>query len=304
MTVEKRKFPLMITVMTILVIIALMLLIFMPAIKNNMFQPFTLSDEVVYCGKTYSARDFIVGCIMYNMTVLSEPPEKNQQEGINAAACCLKSSVMYLCSKNQLSRESFPAVYFIDCTEASIYFGSDYPYYLQSAELAADYALSQNNTKALFMPVCPLSSGGLIDPAAVSLDMPHIKRLYCPKDENSPFFEGGCQLTENGIAEKLLSAFPSLIIPPVEKSMINDIKTDDSGNVLSLNCCGINMSGFQFIRLFDIRSVSFKMSRAQNLYTFKTKGVGDSIGMSFYAALKLSESGMSCDEIINTFFSL
>ena len=86
--------------------------------------------------------------------------------------------------------------------------------------------------------------------------------------------------------------------------MITDIKTDDSGNVLSLNCCGINMSGFQFIRLFDIRAVNFKMSRSQNLYTFKTKGVGDSIGMSFNAALKLSESGMSCDEIMNSFFSL
>lgn len=301
---EKEKFPLIITIMTMLVIIALMLLIFLPAIKKITTPAPAMPEEVTYCGKVYSARDFLVGCIMYNMTVLSEPPNKNQQEGINAAACCLKSSVIYLCSRNQLSRESFPAVYFVDCTDASIYFGSDYPYYLESAEKAADYALSRDDTKALFLPVCPLSSGGLIDPASVSLDMPHIKRLYCPKDEGSPFFEGSCQLTENGIAEKLLSAFPSLIIPPVEKSMITDIKTDDSGNVLSLNCCGINMSGFQFIRLFDIRAVNFKMSRSQNLYTFRTRGVGDSIGMSFNAALKLSESGMSCDEIMNTFFSL
>ncbi len=301
---EKEKFPLIIVVMAAFVVIALMLLIFMPEIKKITTPAPAMPDEVTYCGETYSARDFLVGCIMYNMTVLSEPPEKNQQEGINAAACCLKSSVIYLYSKNQLSRESFPAVYFMDCTDASIYFGSDYPYYLESAERAADYALSQKDGRAVFMPVCPLSSGGLIDPDAVSLDMPHIKRLYCPKDEGSAYFEGSCQLTENGIAEKLLSAFPSLIIPPVEKSMITDIMTDDSGNVLSLNCCGINMSGFQFIRLFNIRSVNFKMSRSQNLYTFKTKGVGDSIGMSFYAALKLSESGMTADGIINTFFSL
>lgn len=300
---EKRKFPLAIALMIFLIIIALLLLIFMPTIKAFTADRGVMPKEVMYRNKTYSARDFLVGCIMYNMTVLPEPPEKNQQEGINAAACCLKSSIMYLCSKNQLSRESFPAVYFMDCTEASLYFGSDYPYYLSSAEVAADHALLQKDTKSLFMPVCPLSSGALIDPLSVSLQMPHIKKLYCPKDESSYYFEGGCQLTENGIAEKLLSAFPTLIIPPVEKSMITDIKTDDSGNVLSLNCCGINMSGFQFIRLFDIRSVNFKMTRSQNLYTFKTKGVGDSIGMSFYAALKLSESGMTADEITKTFFS-
>ena len=301
---EKRKFPLMITVMTGLVVIALLVLVFTPMVKDMMIPEPCMPKEMEYLGKTYSARDFLVGCIMYNMTVLSEPPKKNQQEGINAAACCLKSSVIYLYSKNQLSRESFPAVYFIDCTEASLYFGSDYPYYLSSAEQAADYALSENTGRALFLPVCPLSSGALIDPACVSLDMPHIRRLYCPKDEGAEFFEGGCQLTENGIAEKLLSAFPSLIIPPVEKSMITDIKTDDSGNVLSLDCCGIKMSGYQFIRLFDIRSVNFKMSRSQNLYSFRTKGVGDSTGMSFYAALKLSEAGKGSDEIINTFFSL
>ena len=300
---EKKRFPLAITVMTFLVLIALLSLIFMPTIKELMPKAPVLPENIGYDGNTYSARDFLIGCIMYNMTVLEEIPQKDQQEGINAAACCLKSSITYLYSKDQLSRKSFPAVYFIDCTEASLFFGSDYPYYLASAEAAADYALSKS-CDALFMPVCPLSSGLLIDPSDISLDMPHIKKLYCPKDDGSVYFEGGCQLTENGIAEKLLSAFPSLIIPPVEKSMITDINTDSAGNVLSLNCCGINMSGFQFISLFDIRSVNFKMTRSQNLYTFNTKGVGDSTGMSFYAAVKLSETGCSSQEIIDTFFDL
>ena len=300
---DKRAFPLAIPLMSALVIIALLPLIFLPSLKNFGVSDGVMPEKIEYLGESYPARDFLVGCIMYNMTALESPPNKNQQEGVNAAACCLKSTITFLYSKNQLSRTSFPAVYFIDCTKASIYFGADYPYYLSSAEIAADYALSKS-TATVLMPICPLSSGSLISPSDVSLDAQHIKRLYCPKDKNSPYYEGGCQLTESGIAEKLLLAFPSLVISPSEKSLITDIKTDSGGNVLSLNCCGINMSGFQFIRLFDIRSVNFKMTRSQNLYTFKTKGVGDSIGMSFYSAIKLSEAGNTAEEIIGTFFNL
>lgn len=297
---KKKSHPVLIIILlAVMAVVSLLFLIFMPRFGTNLSEKAILPESITYCGKEYSARDFLVGCIMYNMTILSEPPTEKQQAGINCAACCIKSSVMYLSSKGQLSRKSFPAIYFIDCTEASLYFGIDYPYYLDSAEKAADYALSQP-AKGLFMPVCPLSSGMLIAPE--SIDMPHIKKLYCGKDKYNDFYEGECQLTEMGIAEKLLAAFPTLIIPPVEKSMITDIKTDENGNVLSLKCCDINMSGYQFIRLFDIPSVNFKMSRSQNLYSFRTKGVGDSTGMSFYSALMLAESGMEAEEIMEVFF--
>lgn len=298
---KKKTHPLPIIIfLAFLLAVSLILLIFLPEIKRNMKENALLPETLEYCGKSYSARDFITGCIMYNMTVLNEPPTEKQQAGINCAACCIKDSVTYLNSKGQLSRKSFPAIYFMDCTEASIYFASDYPYYLQSAEKAADYALSQP-AKSRFLPVCPLSSGMLISPENTA-DMPYIKKLYCGKDKYNEFYEGECQLTENGIAEKLLSAFPSLIIPPVSDSMITDLRTDENGNVLSLKCCNINMSGYQFIRLFDIPSVNFKMSRSQNLYSFKTKGIGDSTGMSFYSALMLSESGLTAEEITETFF--
>lgn len=297
---KKKSHPaVFIILLSFLVAIPLFLLLILPQLKNLTAEKPVFPENIEYYGKSYSARDFIVGCIMYNMTILSEPPTEKQQAGISSAACCIKNSITYLYSKGQLSRKSFPAVYFMDCTEASLYFANDYPYYLEAAEKAADYALA-TPLESLFMPVCPLSSGMLISPESV--DMPHIKKLYCSKDKYNEFFEGECQLTENGIAEKLLSAFPTLIIPPVEKSMITDIKTDENGNVLSLVCCGINMSGYQFIRLFDIPSVNFKMSRSQNLYSFRTKGVGDSTGMSFYSALMLSESGMTAEEITGTFF--
>jgi hypothetical protein len=298
---NKKTHPIMIVVLLILTAaVSLLGLILLPHIRNIGNNKAALPQNIEYCGKNYSARDFIVGCIMYNMTILSEPPTEKQQEGINCAACCIKNSVIYLNSKAQLSRKSFPALYFMDCTAASLYFGGDYPYYLEPAEKAADYALSQPD-ECRFLPVCPLSSGLLIAPENIG-DMPCIKKLYCGKDKYNSFYEGECQLTEIGIAEKLLSAFPTLIIPPVEKSMITDIKTDENGNVLSLKCCNINMSGYQFIRLFDIPSVNFKMSRSQNLYSFKTKGIGDSTGMSFYSALMLAESGMGAEEIMGIFF--
>ena len=102
----------------------------------------------------------------------------------------------------------------------------------------------------------------------------------------------------------MLTAYPSLIIPPDESKWISDIRRDADGNALSLNVCGIDMSCEEFRRLFDIRSPAFEMSYTQRLYSFDIRGDGCNSGMSVYSALMLSKRGYSCKEILNEFYVL
>ena len=80
---------------------------------------------------------------------------------------------------------------------------------------AAEYAISLNLTvqkSTAFLPVCRISSGITISPE--DSGNPLVKKLYCEKDKSAEYYHSTCQLTADGIAEIMLTAYPSLIIPP------------------------------------------------------------------------------------------
>ena len=193
----------------------------------------------------------------------------------------------------------------MDEREGLAHFGAELSIYRKYAEKSAEYALSQNFTvdgKAVFLPVCRISSGIMISPG--DCKNPYVKKLYCEKDKTADYYIGSCQLTADGIAEIMLTAYPSLIIPPDESKWISNINRDGDGNVLGLSVCGIRMSCEEFRSLFDIRSPSFDISYTQRLYSFTTRGDGCNSGMSVYSALKLSERGYSARQILNEFYDL
>lgn len=193
----------------------------------------------------------------------------------------------------------------MDEKESIQHFGAETGIYRKYAESSAEYAISLNLTVqegTAFLPVCRISSGITISPE--DSGNPFVKKLYCEKDRSAEYYHSTCQLTADGIAEIMLTAYPSLIIPPDESKWISDIRRDADGNALRLNVCGIDMSCEEFRRLFDIRSPAFEMSYTQRLYSFEIRGDGCNSGMSVYSALKLSERGYSCREILNEFYAL
>ncbi len=261
-----------------------------------------MSDEKTYeiDGKIYNLSDYLTGCILYGMGGLDNVPDEAAQRGINAAAMALLSNIRYL-NKTGADSNGLFSVEFMDSGEAEFYYGSDYEKYLKAAQIACKAAMETEityNGALVFLPVCRISSVTLMTNAK----MPYLKKIYCPIDEKAARYNGGSQLTCDGIAERLHLSYPQMILSPDRESWITDITKDSGGNVISVSCCGITMSGYEFIRTFDIRSVNFAMSFFQNVYSFDTKGEGDSTGLSVYAAVKLSEKGYSEKEILGSFF--
>lgn len=262
-------------------------------------------DSVMYKGVEYAYKDFLTGCILSELQTLDEPPSDKTTEGINAVATALDCSLRYLCKAGKSLDGGYPCLEYIGEKEGLQHFGAELSVYRKYAEKSAEYAMSQNftvNGTAVFLPVCRISSGALISPE--DSGNPYVKKLYCEKDKTADYYKGSCQLTADGIAEIMLTEYPSLIIPPDESKWISNIRRDSDGNVLRLDVCGINMSCEEFRRLFDIRSPSFEMNYTQRLYSFDIRGDGCNTGMSVYSAVKLAERGYSALQILEEFYNL
>ncbi len=262
-------------------------------------------QTVMYGGIEYTYKEFLTGCILSSLEMLDEPPDDDDAEGIKAVASALDCSARYLLRAGKTLDGGYPSLEHTDEREGLSHFGAELSTYRKYAEKAAEYAISYDinvGGEAVFLPICRISSGALISP--YDSGNPYVKKLYCEKDKAADFYIGSCQLTADGIAEIMLTEYPSLVIPPDESRWISDIRCDNDGNVLRLNVCGIEMSCEQFRRLFGIRSAAFDMSYTQRLYSFTTKGDGCNTGMSVYSALKLSERGYTAEQILDEFYDL
>ncbi len=255
-------------------------------------------NRYIVSGKEITEKEYLTGCILYSMAGLDEPPAEASSKGINAVAAALLSNLRYLHGREATGLFS---VTYWDEEKSADWYAGEYEQYRKTAEAAADYALKTTityNGKGVFLPVCRISSVTLM----TDDNMAYLKKIYCPIDEKAQRFSGGCQFTCDGIAEKLLAKYPQLVLAPDRESWIEEIKTDNGGNVTSIKCGGITMSGYEFRRIFGIRSVNFDVSYQQGVYSFATKGDGDSMGISVYAAVKLAEKGYSEKEILDSFF--
>lgn len=265
----------------------------------------TRPQSVTYHNTEYAYKEFLTGCVLNELKSLDGSPDDKDTEGINAVAMALDCSLRYLCNAQKALDSGYPCVDYMDERAGLAHFGAELPTYRKYAEKAADYAILQDfmvNGKAVYLPVCRISSGTMISPD--DCKNPYVKKLYCEKDKTADYYNGSCQLTADGIAEIMLTEYPSLIIPPDESKWISNINRGSDGNVLGLNVCGINMSCEEFRRLFDIRSPSFDISYTQRLFCFTTRGDGCNSGMSVYSALKLSERGYSAERILGEFYNL
>ncbi|MCH5324092.1 MAG: hypothetical protein J1E39_02660 [Eubacterium sp.] len=263
--------------------------------------------EQITVGDTpYITADYLSGCIFAALKNYSSVSQINQQ-GLNATAAVLYSSLLYLYEINSLDRDVFPCVEYMSMEEAAEYYGSAYQEFNIMVRSAAKYAMNVNVTyggENVFLPLCRISSGALIDPAECNMNMPWCKKLYCLTDRDEPRYSGGCQLTSDGFTAVFLTRFPSAVLPPDIGGWISDIKTDTDGNVLSVSAGGVTMSGWEFCQLFGIRSVCFEMTYTDRLFSFTSKGDGGSAGISVAAAMQLGARGDSAEEIIKTFFEV
>lgn len=297
----KLKAPVLIVLVLLISAVVFAALLIRPASQEE-----PPPDKITVGDTLYLTEEYLSGCVFAALKNYSSVSRINQA-GLNATAAALYSSLLYLYETNSLDRDVFPSLEYMSSEDAVKYYGAAYQGFNTMVHSAVRYAMSVKvtyNGSSVYLPVCRISSGALIDPSECNMNMPWAKKLYCVTDRSEPRYSGSCQLTSDGFSAVFLSRFPSAVLPPDVESWISDIVTDKDGNVLSISAGGVTMTGWEFCSMFGIRSVCFEMTYSQRLFSFTSKGDGGSIGMSVSAAMQLGARGDSAEQILLSFFNV
>lgn len=88
---------------------------------------------------------------------------------------------------------------------------------------------------------------------------------------------------------------------PLEAFQI--VSKDNAGYITELQIGGISVDVNTFSEKFSLSSLCFEIDEYNGGIRIITKGVGHGYGMSLNTAQIMGESGKSCNEILNTFYS-
>lgn len=285
--------------LTVIAIIGIVLLFLLAEPKEQESPPPTVTVN----GSVFDITDYLCGCILYSLCYAEGDVNEIPAAGINAAAAVIYNNILYLQEhvKDKVTLIGLYRVGYLSPEQQQEHYGEQLEQYRRRALSAAKYALTTPkfySGERVFLPLCRISSGALSKVSGLN----YTKQLYCPQDKTARYYSGSCQLTINGIATRLLSAYPDMILSPDRQEWITDLTYDDNHNIISATLCGLEVSGFELRDLLGLRSVSFDMEYSEGVFSFTTYGDGDSCGMSVHSAFLLAQSGLDENEILNSFY--
>lgn len=139
---------------------------------------------------------------------------------------------------------------------------------------------------------------------AWGIDIPYLKSVESEADPSSPDYSKKYTMTAGELKAALTSAYPDLTFESEEEYWLDISETSRGGTVLGVGV-GDNktlLSGYDLMKLLDLRSPNFKVTYDNGLFTFTVRGCGHLVGMSQYGANELAKSGKSCEEILKFYF--
>lgn len=129
-------------------------------------------------------------------------------------------------------------------------------------------------------------------------DKPYLISVESECDRLSPDYKSVFSLS----ADELKTKLSSVCNVPAAENAFSEIKTSQTGLVLSLDCGGNTVSGSKIAALLGLPSASFSAEYADGSYTFTCTGRGHGVGMSQYGAEYLAKGGASYKEILNHYY--
>ncbi len=149
---------------------------------------------------------------------------------------------------------------------------------------------------------CAISSGNTENPEDVfSGEAPGVRAVASPWDAFAPGFYETKRLSLAELCAALgpLGIDPSAVSP---QEVFGALRRTPSGGVVSLSCCGRELSGSELRAALSLRSLNFSLTLEDNGFVFATKGWGHGVGMSQYGAQYLGEAGYSYREILAHYY--
>lgn len=244
-------------------------------------------------------KEYLCGCIF----ATTQPSLR--QETLNAAAAAICGRAVYS-MENRAAGDNFGADLsddiqpWISIGQAEREYSADFEKYSDKVSQAADFALENLPTyegKAADTRVCILSSG-----VTDNGGKPYLPSIRLDCDKKSPDYKGKCTVTPSSARKSIYSLTGKVILPPDKKEWFTDKKYTDGGVLISVKFGGKEITGEQLCKIMKLRSAAIEIEYLDEMFVFSTKGIGDNIGMSVYAAERLARQGKTAEDIIAFFF--
>lgn len=134
-------------------------------------------------------------------------------------------------------------------------------------------------------------------------DYDYLKQVVCDEDMESPDYLSVVTLSYQDFIDKFSKYSNNSISINNPASSVQIVLRDSSDYVLKVQVGNVMMSGEEFAAAIGINSSCFWLETADNQVKLTTKGKGNGLGLSIYTADKMAQSGSSCTDILNRFYS-
>lgn len=260
-----------------------------------------------------SFEDYIVGAVAAQM------PYSFEEEALKAQAVLAQT---YIISR-RLSEQSDPtdsllgadisrdtSVYQPYCTDEEIneLYGEDSEQARKKIKAAVKEVLYE---VAVYddMPIISAFHGissGFTESAenAWGIDIPYLVSVESECDPSSPDYSKKYIIDDNELKEKLNEHYPDIKFSGKAESWLDISETSRGGTVLSI---GIGddktmISGYDFMKIFDLRSPCFKFTHEGGSFTITVCGCGHLVGMSQNGANEMAKLKKTYKDILRFYF--
>ena len=133
-------------------------------------------------------------------------------------------------------------------------------------------------------------------------DVPYLKSVKSIGDKLSPDCIKTVVMTAAEVSQAV-SALPGCELSGESDSWIKNVKTDESGYVVSLEIGGAKLTGLKVRDALGLKSAVFTVEMQDGSFRFTTQGYGHGVGMSQYGADYMARQGSKWQEIIKHYYT-
>ena len=139
---------------------------------------------------------------------------------------------------------------------------------------------------------------------AWGIDIPYLKSVESEFDPSSSDYSKKYIITADELKAKLLETYPELEFESPPDKWLDISETSRGGTVLSIGIGDkkTKLSGYDFMKLFDLRSPHFRFECKDDTFTFTVCGCGHLVGMSQYGANELAKNKKTYEQILKFYF--
>lgn len=149
-----------------------------------------------------------------------------------------------------------------------------------------------------------LSSG--VTESAVNIwghDYPYLVSVDSSFDRSLDGYETKVTVSKNEMKEIMKSYSDKCEFDKKPQNWIGETVRSDAGTVLTIEFCGIILSGSKTRSLFSLRSANFTVEYSKENFIFTVHGYGHGVGMSQYGANEMAKRGSTYKEILLHYYT-